>query len=285
MRGIVFVRRETFVMQRLLAPAWMIAALLAFSSGGVAAQESPSAVPDSGAVCAIPNAPARTLDAVAPITPTAAKDISGQVAAIVSLDAASRVTSAIISKSPSPLLNNAALAVVRQSAFQTRIVECRPVADRYLFLVDFAGAGAFVAPAAMTDYFAGKWECRSDEHPRIVEDFHTGSEGATLVDISAIFNGSRAVESRAQSYGLRAGTIGVTEQSGAQTFRALSRGWNGDALVFLGKSWNEDSGITVAERMTYTRLGKSEFTRTIETATTAGGPWARSTREHCARSS
>jgi hypothetical protein len=35
------------------------------------------------------------------------------------------------------LLNNAALASARQSTFATQIVDCKPVAASYIFIVEF----------------------------------------------------------------------------------------------------------------------------------------------------
>lgn len=254
--------------------------VLCLTPSGSIAQET---VATPSPTCAILNAEARMITGVAPITPTAAKEVTGQVVVVVSLDANSSVVGAAISKTPTALVNDAALAAARASTFQTRIVDCRPVAGRFLFLVDFTGASAFVAPKAMTDYFLGKWQCSSADHPRIVEDFHTGSEGATLVDISTIADDGKPIQSRAQSFGLRDSMIGISEQNGAQMFRALSAGWKGENLVFAGKSWSEDTGVTIFQRMMFSRLGNSQFIRTIEGASQPGGPWSQSSREQCLR--
>jgi TonB family protein len=89
--------------------------------------------------CAVPNADARTLNAAQPETPPLAQQqgITGEVVVTVTLDADSHLTNAAIARSPSPLLNNAALQAARQSSFKTRIVACKPVADTYNFIVDF----------------------------------------------------------------------------------------------------------------------------------------------------
>ncbi|MBV8369236.1 MAG: energy transducer TonB [Candidatus Eremiobacteraeota bacterium] len=89
--------------------------------------------------CARPNVPATTLRAVEPDTPPMAQQqgISGQVQVIVALDEGSHITSVSIGSSPSAVLNQAALSAARQSTFQTEIKDCKPIAARYLFTVDF----------------------------------------------------------------------------------------------------------------------------------------------------
>jgi TonB family protein len=89
--------------------------------------------------CAVPNADAKTINAAEPETPAIAQQqgITGEVIVQVSLDENSHLVSASIVKSPSALLNNAALAAARASRFQTRIANCKPVADSYNFIVDF----------------------------------------------------------------------------------------------------------------------------------------------------
>ena len=89
--------------------------------------------------CAVPNADARTVNAAQPETPALAQQqgITGEVAVLVTLDENSRLVDAKVSRSPSPLLNQAALQAARQSSFKTRVVACKPVADSYNFIVDF----------------------------------------------------------------------------------------------------------------------------------------------------
>ncbi len=89
--------------------------------------------------CANPNAAPKVVNAVAPDTPALAaqQGIAGEVVVQVDLDATSHLVSAKVVKSPSSLLNNAALLSARQSTFQTEIVNCKPQAASYLFNVDF----------------------------------------------------------------------------------------------------------------------------------------------------
>jgi len=89
--------------------------------------------------CSRPNVPPTTVHAASPDLPAMAaqQGISGVVQVRVSLDANSHVVALSIFSSPSALLNAAALAAARASTFQTRIVNCTPVAVGYLFSVEF----------------------------------------------------------------------------------------------------------------------------------------------------
>jgi len=90
--------------------------------------------------CAHPNVEPTTLHAVEPDTPPMAQQqgITGTVEVIVSLDASSKVVGARIGKSPSGILNNAALQAARQSTFQTQVRDCKAIAADYIFTVDFS---------------------------------------------------------------------------------------------------------------------------------------------------
>jgi TonB family protein len=89
--------------------------------------------------CAQPNVPATTINAVPAETPqiAAQQGITGEVTVQVTLDENSKLVDAKVVRTPSAILNNAALASARQSTFKTRIANCKPVADTYLFTVDF----------------------------------------------------------------------------------------------------------------------------------------------------
>ncbi|MGD0052624.1 MAG: energy transducer TonB [Vulcanimicrobiaceae bacterium] len=89
--------------------------------------------------CARPNVPAGTVHTVEPDTPAMAQQqgISGTVQVQVSLDEHSKIIGLKIYSSPSSLLNPAALAAARQSTFQTEIKDCKPIAEDYLFSVEF----------------------------------------------------------------------------------------------------------------------------------------------------
>ena len=87
----------------------------------------------------MPNADATVVNAVAPDTPpiAAQQGITGTVVVQISLDANNHLVGAKVTKSPNPLLNNAALAAARQSTFKTEIVNCKPTASDYNYLVEF----------------------------------------------------------------------------------------------------------------------------------------------------
>jgi TonB family protein len=116
---------------------------------GVLVQAAASAQ-TTGPACAVPNQPPRLLEAARPVTPpiAAAQKIYGEVIVQISLDEQSRLVSASISRSPSALLNNAALQATIASKFQTRIVDCQPVADRYRFVVLFNPPPATPQPSS-----------------------------------------------------------------------------------------------------------------------------------------
>ena len=88
----------------------------------------------------MPNAEPRVVSASQPETPALAQQqgISGDVTVVVQLDENSKLVSATVSKTPSAILNNAALSAARQSTFKTRVVNCKPIAESYRFIVEFS---------------------------------------------------------------------------------------------------------------------------------------------------
>jgi len=90
--------------------------------------------------CANPNVPPKTVSAYTPETPpiAAQQGITGEVSVVVSLDENSKqVVPPVVQRSPSNLLNKAAIDAARQSRFQTEIKNCKPQASKYLFIVEF----------------------------------------------------------------------------------------------------------------------------------------------------
>jgi outer membrane biosynthesis protein TonB len=100
----------------------------------------PTPPPTPPPTCAHPNVEPRTIHADPPETPPIAQQqgISGDVTVLVTLDENSKVVSAKIGKTASPLLNNAALASAKGATYQTRIENCKPIADSYQFIVTFS---------------------------------------------------------------------------------------------------------------------------------------------------
>lgn len=107
------------------------------TAAATAAPATPTPTPTPS--CANPNVEPRTVNAVPPdIPPIAAQQgITGTVTVQISLDATSKITAAKIVKTPSAVLNNAALQAARNSTFKTEVRNCLPVAADYLFIEDF----------------------------------------------------------------------------------------------------------------------------------------------------
>jgi outer membrane biosynthesis protein TonB len=101
---------------------------------------TPSPIPTATKpACANPNVPASTAHIAEPETPPMAQrqGISGEVSVLVSLDDHSRLTDARVFKSPSSILNPAALRSARDTTYRTEIRDCKPIAADYLFVVEF----------------------------------------------------------------------------------------------------------------------------------------------------
>jgi len=100
---------------------------------------TPAPEPTRPPACASPNVAAATLQAAQPETPplAAQQGITGEVSVIVSLDERSHIVGARIAKSPSTILNPAALRAVRDSTFRTEVRDCKPVVADYVFVIDF----------------------------------------------------------------------------------------------------------------------------------------------------
>lgn len=90
-----------------------------------------------------PNQPATTLKAITPDTPPFAQQhgISGEVEVLVSLDEKGHVVDAVVQSSPSAILNEAALAAAHKSTYRPEIKNGKPIAGKYIFLVDFTSQG------------------------------------------------------------------------------------------------------------------------------------------------
>jgi TonB family protein len=110
-------------------------ALRVFLLVTAAVLSSPSQAPAQG--CESPNAGAKVIRPEVPQIPPMAQQqgISGRVEVVVSLNADSRVVGTKIRSSASAILNPSALAAARNSTYQTRIVDCVPVAADYIFSV------------------------------------------------------------------------------------------------------------------------------------------------------
>lgn len=252
------------------------------------AQAAPA--PPSSATCATPNASARVLAATAPSTPPIAQlhHAYGEVDVLVSLDENSRIVGASITQSPSPLLNNAALQAARSAQFQTKIVNCRPVADTYRFIANVATPPP--TPPAISDYFLGTWYCESEIKSRVVKAFGMSGNGSLLMLDNAYVTADNVIALSQETYGNIAPGISMFGRFGGYDFFGMSRGWDGDALIFTGPLTNaEGVGVSATaplittQRVTYTRADADHFTRTFESISPGQTAYATTSRETCAR--
>ncbi len=96
---------------------------------------SPAAVPSP---CDEPNRDSHPVHSISADLPALARQqgISGDVTVSVSLDEQSQVVTSRIIKSPSPLLNGAAINAVGAATYQTRLVNCAPVSDTFNLIVE-----------------------------------------------------------------------------------------------------------------------------------------------------
>ena len=250
---------------------------------------APSPAP---AGCAVPNQAARTLNAVAPVTPADARDISGTVFVTVTLDEASQIVNAAIARSPSRLLNEAALAAVRASTFQTRVHACRAIAGSYSFIVQFGlSSQAAPIPAAVSNYFVGTWSCSSERNNRIVMAFGLGTNGTTLILYGAFVTPQRQIEPTGQVYAVADNVIRATSRFEGRTSILTSPGWAGERIVFtgiVGAAQNpappaKGTPGTTLERMTYQRIDQDHFVHTYEDALDDNSSWVTTSRTQCAR--
>jgi len=201
----------------------------------------------------------------------------------ITLDAQSRVTAAAIAQSPSPLLNDAALAAARASQFQTAIRDCVPVGDTFNFIVMFqapgtAGAAPTVAPAALSRYLLGAWSCATQQGSTVVKLFAFNAAHTELIGSNAYANGN-VFGMTTEDYSEADGKLDATTR-GAYDFAGASTGWQGDALVFDGTGTID--GVSKPQRMTYQRSDPDHFVRTFADVPADGAPVVTSV-EQCGR--
>jgi uncharacterized protein YggE len=86
---------------------------------------------------------------------------NADVLVVITLDAASRLTNARIQRSPSALLNPAALAAARAATFRTEIRDCRPLPADYLY------AASFDMTVAVRPAQSGRLEAEISSHETV----------------------------------------------------------------------------------------------------------------------
>lgn len=144
------------------------------------------AVAPAAAPCLRPNAPPQTVRAVAPVIPDAARKagVSGDVAVLIEIDDHGHVVNASVLKSPSTLLDAAALDSARNSQFNPEIRDCVPRGGKYTFVVSFQ---CEVPPLTPIDF---------DISPTSLAAFRGSNDGSTIGVLRATFraNGTASVE-------------------------------------------------------------------------------------------
>jgi TonB family protein len=259
------------------------ACLLACAALLLPAHASDAQTPDPApSMCAEPNLDARVIRAQQPVTPAAAvaQGISGEVVVLISLDENSKIVSAVIARSPSALLNVAALEAAKNSVYRTRVVACHPVAEQYRFIVEFTSGPP--KPPSISDYFLGTWYCASEIKSNIVKAYGLVANGSMMRLYNPYVTADGVMYGSEESYTEAGGTLRVVSPMGGVTYFGTSAGWIGNALTFDGS--RSGTGVAaVRSRETYTRVDDDHFMRTFEDATSDSAMWTTTSRETCAR--
>ncbi len=198
--------------------------------------------------------------------------ISGEVDVQVTLDASSHVVSAAVVRSPSALLNAAAIAAAERSTFATRIVNCVPVGDTYLFAVIFQDASSPLgsAPAAMTAFFGGAWRCSTADGASFVRIFGLGPGAGSLIESAAIRNARGAFDLTEEIYDQHGAKLGFLQRTPV-VVSGTSTGWSGNRLVF-NTSTTSAAGTSVAGSLSYERITDDRFVRSFAATAGTGAP-------------
>lgn len=95
--------------------------------------------PPDPALCPLADIPPTVLQAAEPNTPLAAMQnrVSGIVDVLVSLDAQGHVVDATVTRSPSPLVNDASISAARRSRYQPALHDCKGAPGKYTFSVEY----------------------------------------------------------------------------------------------------------------------------------------------------
>jgi len=243
----------------------------------IATAQTPAPAPS----CERPSVDARTVSAARPVTPpiAAQQHIAGEVIVQITLDENSKIVSAVIVKSPSSLLNNAALQAARESTFATAIRNCVPVGGSYNFVVFFGDPNAPRPgpPATMIAYFSGAWNCATADGSPSFLLFGLDATKSVLIETDASGNANGDLFTTSVYYSRIGNELHATRPSRPLAY-GVSSGWSGNRLVFHYTSVPDPSA---AETVTYDRIDADAFVRT--SATPAVGAAVDPSVEHCQR--
>jgi TonB family protein len=167
---------------------------------------APAATQSASTSCKEPNVAPRVVKESQPKVPPEAAfyGVSGQVTINITLDAASRVTNARISKSSSPIFELAALESAKSSTYQTEVVNCQGLAETFAFIVTFDNKtedGRSVAHPLYENpatYFPGTWTCSAGASPRSVTITLGGTDA--FPSLTFVSDGSEAQTLAADHY-------------------------------------------------------------------------------------
>ena len=230
--------------------------------------------------CAVADQNARTLVAARVITPpiAVAEKIYGEVVVVITLDAQSHIESASISRSPSVILNQAALQAARASTFQTTIKNCQPVGGSFRFIVVFQDPNP--KPPASIMYFSGAWSCRARDGRMAVRTYSMNG-GALESKIVSANTDSAAVVDFAEVNG-RVGLTGF-DSKGLRYSASLDVSTS-DRLIFTGAIFAPDpGGDPVIVRFSFEKTDQDHYVQTVERAADAAGTMRVDSVENCAR--
>jgi TonB family protein len=205
---------------------------------------------------------ARTLKAARPIPPplAVAHHIGGEVVVQITLDENSKIVAASIVRSPSALLNQAAVEAARGSTFATRIQNCVPVGGTYNFIVEFDDPNLAhpMPPVTMVTYFSGAWNCATADGSPSFRLFGINPSQRSLIETHTFRNATGEVLTTTVAYVQAGNELHATRGEAPDPFPGISTGWSGDRLTFRFAP----GPPVVPESVTYERTKPDAFVRT-----------------------
>ena len=222
----------------------------------VAAPASPS--------CVEPDVAPKTLTVVPPVYPAAAAilGITGEVVVLVTLDEHSHIVAVAIDKSPSVLLNNAALEATRASTFQTTVTACVPTGGLFRSIVRFVPPAS--PPPGIATYFRGAWSCVAGDGHAASVTYSIAGDGLEAafarIDAGTVNTNMRTVFSQVGD------KIALVAYAPAVRYAAASGGFDGNQLVFRGRYYPIPADPTPTQvAITYEVTDETHYRRTIAT--------------------
>jgi TonB family protein len=245
----------------------------------VRAQPAPDGTP-----CSVPDRPPGLVHGVAAVTPpiAIAQHISGEVVVVVTLDENSNVVAAAIAKSPSALLNTAALLAARSSTFQVPVRNCKPMPGKFRFLVEFTDRTT-EKPPAMAAFYTGTWSCRNDAGRVEVRTYEV-SGGVLMSSVSDHpHNGDIGPDD--ETFSRVGSVIGISSNRGGRYYGGgMSNTATGPVIVFRFAAYIAGPSQPAAERiLTFTQDDADHYTWTSVQQSGPPDSAPASMTSHCTR--